>query len=973
MKQKVIIVFYFMLNLSTLNAQKIPYIPNFLLDPNNPNSSQFSWDKTYQSTNFTIIWGNTVGTNPITYTDSSLAFNPLQIANYFESIYASYKSLGFLVDTYPTLKMAQYKVPIIMNNTWGTSPGAITGWAYGSQDNFMPFVGIHPLACNGGEIIAHEFAHCLQMPVILQQLGTNNTTGRAFADAAGIYFETHAEFMASQIYPNIAEIWGMDSYPMLMHGDWKNTYRNYPLLYHMQLKYGINRVNNLWFQQFDNEYPIATYKRISNFTQSQLNDDLYEYARRMPTLDFGKWTSPLHNNRESSSLNQNLIAIQNRYTILSKDENNSSQFRVPIEQAPEEYGYNIIPLHFTPGTSRIKIKFKGVTDVNPSAGWRYGFVAEDLQGQLHSYGAMNNENEKEFAFQIASNMGKVYLVVMGAPVDQIQQDDNHNTWTGYPKHYRYPYEVALEGAVPEGYQSIQNFRAFLKQNPGSYHPNGGGWVAATATVSPSVFVASHAIVLGNSQISGTNTRIEGTAVIRNATIRNNVHIKDNAIVNGGTYSADDGSLVEIKGNAFSENNTVTGNARIMERARVSNYNLSGTVLVGGDVVVYANQACNNGVYRTLTNYYANNPLACDNRTELHPTNVDVNNNYINFTPVQMSFSSVISSLFTFGLFSSIPVTAVNNGSPITSYTATVNPGNLIFTSKFSPIPISFPSNETYTISVTATNAIGTSVSSDNLIITAVAATGPVSACSINQFNANGIPFNSTSLVTPISLISIGKICPSSVTWQGVTYPTVTLQGMCWMKQDFRGTPTTFQNLATTSWLNSSLGDIGGWGFYNATDTTGASGWANSPIASNTNQGYLYQWSAAMNGETAERSQGVCPSGWHLPSAVEFSFFLHNYAAPNTVYNAQPDSNCISSNEIGNAAIFHNLFATTPYLWRNTNGSFGNNGMNVIAADLWSSSSYSTNSKAYKLYLGNPEFCFGFDDKSKAMKVRCIKD
>jgi hypothetical protein len=635
-KKKLSVILLFLSCL--IYGQKQTYIPVFLQDPNNSNSSQFSWNKTYESANFLIIWGNTVGTNPVSYSNPDLAFNPASIAAYLENSYTAFKNLGFLVDVPSSLRIAQYKIPILINNTWGTTPDAITGWAEAYTDGFMPVFNVHPLATNGGETLAHEFAHLLQFLVELDDLAPNNLSGAPFADGAGIYFETHAEFMASQIYPYIAEIWGMDSYPMLMHGDWKNTYRNYPLLYHIQLKHGIGRVNNLWFQQFDNEYPIATYKRISNFTQTQLNDDLYEYARRMPTLDFGNWSTHLKNSRNNNSIYEDLIPIQNRYTILTKEQFNSNQYRVPIEQAPEEYGYNIIPLHYSNGTTCIRVKFKGITAANPSTGWRYGFVAEDLQGQIHTYGVMHHDNEKEFAFQIESNMGKVYLVVMGAPANEIQQDDNHNTWTGYPKHYRYPYELAIEGAVPEGYQPKEEFRPFLKQNGGNYHTNGGGWVDASAIVSPSVYVASHAIVLGNSQITGTNTRIEGTAIVKNATIQNNVHVKDNAVILGGTYDAVTGNLVEIKGNAFSENNTISGNAKIIERAHVSNYGLSGTAIVGGDVVVYADETCNNGVYRALTNYYENNPLACDNRTALHPTNVDVNSNYAPFTPVQMAFN-----------------------------------------------------------------------------------------------------------------------------------------------------------------------------------------------------------------------------------------------------------------------------------------------------------------------------------------------
>jgi hypothetical protein len=143
-------------------AQKQAYIPTFLLDTSNPNAAQFTWTKTFESTNFIIIWGNTVGTNPVSYSNPDLAFNPVSIAAYLENSYNIFKNLGFLVDVPNTLRVAQYKIPIIINNTWGTGSGAITGWAEAYTDGFMPVFKVHPLATNGGETIAHEFAHLLQ-------------------------------------------------------------------------------------------------------------------------------------------------------------------------------------------------------------------------------------------------------------------------------------------------------------------------------------------------------------------------------------------------------------------------------------------------------------------------------------------------------------------------------------------------------------------------------------------------------------------------------------------------------------------------------------------------------------------------------------------------------------------------------------------------------------------------------------------
>ena len=44
--------------------------------------------------------------------------------------------------------------------------------------------------------------------------------------------------------------------------------------------------------------------------------------------------------------------------------------------------------------------------------------------------------------------------------------------------------------------------SFLKENEQHKHPNGGGWVANTATVDASAFVGSYAQVSGNARVYG---------------------------------------------------------------------------------------------------------------------------------------------------------------------------------------------------------------------------------------------------------------------------------------------------------------------------------------------------------------------------------------------------------------------------------------------------------------------------------------
>lgn len=91
---------------------------------------------------------------------------------------------------------------------------------------------------------------------------------------------------------------------------------------------------------------------------------------------------------------------------------------------------------------------------------------------------------------------EVWLVVTGAPTEH---NSAHNyTWeAGFPKYYRYPYEVRFENALPMGYnEDFEGVKQF-----GAVHPNGGGWVANTAMVAATAYVGPNAKVLGSETVS----------------------------------------------------------------------------------------------------------------------------------------------------------------------------------------------------------------------------------------------------------------------------------------------------------------------------------------------------------------------------------------------------------------------------------------------------------------------------------------
>ena len=130
-----------------------------------------------------------------------------------------------------------------------------------------------------------------------------------------------------------------------------------------------------------------------------------------------------------------------------------------------------------------------------------------------------------------------------------------------------------------------------------------------------------------------------------------------------------------------------------------------------------------------------------------------------------------------------------------------------------------------------------------------------------------------------AIISQGQTtstCSGTLTTSARTYNLVHINGQCWMVQNAAELPTApcaaSINTGCNTWMAVTVPDNGYWGYYNATNLTGSAGWATvEPVA---NEGLLYQWNAAMNGSTEERSKGICPSGWHIPSDCEWLYLEH---------------------------------------------------------------------------------------------------
>ncbi|WP_276480169.1 DUF6055 domain-containing protein [Paraflavitalea pollutisoli] len=606
-----------------LLAQKAIFIPSeFSSAPLNT----WSYSKSYQSANFIIFWGNVVGTNPATYSDANLRFTPQSVADTLEKIYTKFVTqLQFCSDA-ATKKLGQYKLIVVMNDTWGS--GGPSGWAFGgSYGNTIGAMWVHPNATRDGSVISHELTHSLQGMISIQE----NTVGGGYQgwEPAGFFWEAHANYMRTQMYTRFAgddlpRWWATQHFHL---SSTRHHYGTFKWLYRIQDTDGFNMISRLWKESVANEHPVITYRRLKGWTQTQLNDFMFDYAKREVTYDYtSNGVGAIMRTEYNRVKAQEPRYLWRRFTILKQINAANGRYVVPDAFAPQDYGYNIIPLHTSCSTRNVTVKFKGHPEVNATAGWRYGFVAVKADGTVSRYSTVSNANESQVSFQLNTDETELYFVVLGAPTTHTSY-----VWEpGWPKIKRYPYELRIANAVPEGYQA--NFRSQYKTS-GAPHSNGGGWVASTATVASTAYVGPQAIVLGSSNISGT-ARVEGTAWVQNATLQNSVVVSGNANIFGGTYSG----TVQVTDNAVLNSCSMSGNAQAKGNALNWNATFGNNVIVGGDVEMGSCSTA--GVYLQVP-HGNNGRAACDGKGASDASNVDVNTAYTQFTDVQMAFTGTV--------------------------------------------------------------------------------------------------------------------------------------------------------------------------------------------------------------------------------------------------------------------------------------------------------------------------------------------
>lgn len=528
----------------------------------------------YESEHFQFIWGNSGDAGSVTN-----EFLEQNAANLEECWDVFMVDMGMEPPSQSTnLSMRDgnhYKTNLYISGT-GLS-GMSDDWAYMSYDNG----GFAYLFCCVGAmqynppswVLPHEFGHA----VTAHQLGWNtNKYSYAWWESLGNWFREQWLYAISEERGWVNDAYqgyGTDFFETYLKSMCftsplgRDYYAAWPLLQYLTENpdnlagYGTYFVRTLLQEGQVDEYPYAMIERLADAT---LADTLGHYAKRMATFDLAHQES--YRKRLDQLLAQGEWNWQQIYTMLEKVDGTANTYAVPTERAPQEAGVNICPLTITGGT--ITVSFNGMSDLD-GADWRACIVVEDSNGESH-YSELMADGDTA-ALTVPSNAVSAYLTVAATPDASLHcpcgltwhTDDSEFNEQNHPftEKYRYPYQVTIEGA------DIKT--RTLNTAWGSYHSNGGGFVASSATVDASVYVGPNACVLGNATVTG-NVVIDGYAMIaERANISGNAYIGDYAMVMG--------------------NATVTDHAKVIESACVyGNYQISGDAVAKGIAFCMAN-------------------------------------------------------------------------------------------------------------------------------------------------------------------------------------------------------------------------------------------------------------------------------------------------------------------------------------------------------------------------------------------------
>jgi uncharacterized protein (TIGR02145 family) len=193
-------------------------------------------------------------------------------------------------------------------------------------------------------------------------------------------------------------------------------------------------------------------------------------------------------------------------------------------------------------------------------------------------------------------------------------------------------------------------------------------------------------------------------------------------------------------------------------------------------------------------------------------------------------------------------------------------------------------------------------------------------------------------------------CGDYILHEGYGYSTVQIGDQCWFSENCRYLPEVSPSYAVSE--TSPYYYVYG---YEGTDVAAAQATYNYST-----YGALYNWPAVM-------TEGICPSGWHVPSDGEFTELTDFLGGTGVAGYAMKSTSGWNSNGNGsNSSGFNGLPGGFRYEWE----GFYNMGAYGI---WWSASESGSYSWAREMYEGWDTVGRGSPNRNRGFSARCVRD
>lgn len=444
------------------------------------------------------------------------------LREWMENMWTLYEYSGDLMCYWDKPKQYKYviKVPGTMRDGYQFISG-YAGGGYGGCEAKDASVGI----------IGHEFGHGIRinsLPMGGGEAGADTSQAFCFPGPKGSHHTRSP-------YRNVFS--GFSGYGYVTFWTIAGEDPNHGYAWFNAIPIGHNEANPLVFIA-----RMLEQRGIAKNGIRGLGDLFGEYAARMSNFDFELQGD--YRRRIYAPARQWLEPVDRKKNI----------WRVPMGNAPEPYGMNVVRIVPEKGARKVGIDFLGYHDLKTYSDWRVCLSRVKADGTI-TYSRLINKGKMEI--DIEPNDASIWMTVAATPTaiyhgGASAKGRMDGVFASGLHAYRYPWKAKFLHCKPGshsyrkdeyGKDNAFNRSTYAPPHPsttapaapagGKFHGNGGGWVADTAKVDASAYVGTNAMVLGSAKVLG-NARIEDFAIVKDsAVVKDNAKISGGAVINGG--------------------------------------------------------------------------------------------------------------------------------------------------------------------------------------------------------------------------------------------------------------------------------------------------------------------------------------------------------------------------------------------------------------------------------------------------------